>query len=601
MKTIHSDIQGSDSWLALRMTKRPASLIAAVMGLSPYQTRDDVLKLYSTGIVPEIDANLQRIFDNGHRIEPLAREIIENLIGEDLSPVVYSDGLLSCSTDGITFDESIGFECKQWNDKLAQAIVASTVPDSHMPQVQQCLMITGAQEWYFTVSDGTEENTVYTVVKPDTEWFDRIKSAWAQFEIDLANYAPVIHAEKPTHDAVKELPALVIHAYGEITTNNMQDFGNALAARLKEVRAIVLIDDKDFANANKAAKDFRGQIIKLEAVKKSMLEQTTSIGEAARLIDSWCEDLRLTALQLEKDVKREDLAKKESIVSGARNAWNDYINAISETIKPMRPALSTPNFADGIARKRDYNSMQNAVDTMLANAKIDANAAVKNIREKLDYLDANAKDYRFLFADLDKMIGFEKDHFEMTVRVRIESHKKAEADKLEAQRLKIQQEEEAKARKKAESEQAEKQKAALKEQRAEAMARLEEVNREVNRLEREKQAGIEQLKRDQEAERIKQCGEEKNKELTRTAGLIVDTIIAEEEKTGTFAEPVTISKTEYLILKSDSSRLHKIIELWQQANRMTESANRADQSSVRNAELRAAQKVRNEAIQLIES
>lgn len=595
-KQIHNEKQGSPEWLALRMTKRPASLIAAVMGLSPYQTRDDILKLYSTGIEPEIDANLQRIFDNGHRIEPMAREIIENLIGEDLSPVVYSDGLLSCSTDGITFDETIGFECKQWNEKLAQDVIAGNVPDSHMPQVQQCLMITGAQEWYFTVSDGTEENTVYTVVIADHDWFKRIQRAWAQFEIDLANYAPVIHAEKPGHDAIKELPTLVIHAYGEITTNNMQDFGNALAARLKEVRAIVLIDDKDFANANKAAKDFRGQIVKLEAVKKSMLEQTTSIGEAARLIDSWCEDLRLTALQLEKDVKREDLAKKESIVAGARNAWNDYINKLSETIKPMRPALQIPNFADAIARKRDYNSMQNAVDTMLANAKIEVDAAVKNIREKLDYLDANAKDYRFLFADLDKMIGFEKDHFEMTVRVRIESHKKAEAEKEEAQRIKIQQEEEAKARKKAEEEQEKKLEEERKKIRDEENARIAEENR----IEREKQAGIEQ-KREQEAERIKQGDEEKIKELIRTAGSIVDTIMVEEEKTGNYADPVTISKTEYLILKSDSARLHKIIELWQQANRMYESANRADQSSVRNVELREAQKVRNEAIKLIES
>jgi predicted phage-related endonuclease len=565
------------------MTKRPASLAAAIMGLSPYQTRDDVLKLYSTGIVPEIDANLQRIFDNGHRIEPMARSIIENIIGEDLSPVVYSDGLLSCSTDGITFDESIGFECKQWNKKLEQDVIAGIVPDSHMPQVQQCLMITGAQEWYFTVSDGTNENTVYTIVKPDKNWFDRITAAWAQFEVDLANYAPVIHSEKPVHDAVKELPALVIHAYGEITTNNMQDFGNALAARLKEVRAIVLIDDKDFANANKAAKDFRGQIVKLEAVKKSMLEQTTSIGEAARLIDSWCEDLRLTALQLEKDVKREDLAKKESIISAARNAWNDYINALSETIKPIRPALTTPNFADAIARKRDYNSMQNGVDTMLANAKIEADAAVKNIREKLDYMDANAKDYRFLFSDMDKMIGFEKDHFEMTVRVRIESHKKAEVDKLEAQRIKIQQEEEEKAKRKAEAEQAKKLEAALKEQHAEAMARIAEENRierERTEAERQEKIRLEQHQRDIDIELHESKIEIKKEEI---------------------AEPVTISRTEYLKLKGDSAQLWKIIELWHQAKRMSECAERADSSSVRNKELVEARNVRQQAIDIIEN
>ena len=35
-----------------------------------------------------------------------------------------------------------------------------------------------------------------------------------------------------------------------------------------------------------------------------MLSQTTTIGEAARMIDDWSEDLRLTALKIEKDVEK---------------------------------------------------------------------------------------------------------------------------------------------------------------------------------------------------------------------------------------------------------------------------------------------------------
>lgn len=148
----------------------------------------------------------------------------------------------------------------------------------------------------------------------------------------------------------------------------------------------------------------------------------------------------------------------------------------------------------------------------------------------------------------------------------------------EAQRLKIQQEEEAKAKRKAEAEQAEKLESERKKMRDEWNARIAEENR----LEREKQANIEEL------ERPLRDKEEK----------IIEFI---EEEKKILSYPVIISKTEYLILKSDSARLREIIKLWQQSNRMTESANRADKSSARNEELRDAQKIRNEAIKLIES
>jgi hypothetical protein len=241
--------------------------------------------------------------------------------------------------------------------------------------------------------------------------------------------------------------------------------------------------------------------------------------------------------------------------------------------------------------------MQNGVDTMLANAKIEADAAVKNIREKLDYLDTNAKDYRFLFSDMDKMIGFEKDHFEMTVRVRIESHKKAEADKLEAQRIKIQQEEEAKAKRKAESEQAKKLEAALKEQHAEAMARIAEENRiERERMEAERQEKI-RLEQHQRAIDI-ELHERKLFCDSQISSIKKD---IEESVNKEIAEPVTISRTEYLKLKGDSAQLWKIIELWHQAKRMSECAERADSSSVRNKELVEARKVRQQAIDIIEN
>lgn len=141
---------------------------------------------------------------------------------------------------------------------------------------------------------------------------------------------------------------------------------------------------------------------------------------------------------------------------------------------------------------------------------------------------------------------------------------------------------------------------AARDAEAEALKQLQEQDEYERQLqeraiikERERhEQEIEQLKRDQEAERIKQGYDIKNLTVKEANKLI--------KSNQEITEPVTISKTEYFILKSDSDRLHKIIELWQQANRMTESANRADSSSVRNAELKEAQKVRNEAVKMLD-
>jgi len=74
-----------------------------------------------------------------------------------------------------------------------------------------------------------------------------------------------------------------------------------------------------------------------------------------------------------------------------------------------------------------------------------------------------------------------------------------------------------------------------------------------------------------------------------------------EIKKEEIAEPITIPQTEYLKLKGDSEQLWKIIELWHQAKRMSECAERADSSSARNKELVEARKVRQQAIDIIEN
>lgn len=489
----HDLDQGSSQWHEFRSQHIGASEIAAVLGLSKYTTRAELLRIKSTGITPDVDSATQRIFDRGHETESLARPIAEKIIGEELYPTTWSYGGLSASCDGLTAMDDIGWEHKQFNKELFEKVSRGELPDSHMPQVQQELLVTNAEKWLFMVSDGTEENCAHMWVYPDLNWFERIEAAAEQFNKDLETYAPPEIIIQPKADAIPDLPALFIHAKGEITTNNMREYGEALAARLADVRAIVLIDDKDFANAKAAAKKFREQIEVLKTTKAGMLAQTTTIGEAAAMIDAWAEDLRITALQLEKDVEREDKLKKESIVQSARIQFSNHVAALQSELAVVFN-VAQPNFAEAIKGKRNYESMQQAVDGMLANAKLDANAAAKDLREKYNWFFEEAINkppiqYKFLFNDLDAIIRKQVADFQLTVTSRIKDYQEQERIKSE-QVAKAQAEREERIRREAE-EKAQRESAKREEQikrEAEAKARAEERTRIEAEQEKERAA-----------------------------------------------------------------------------------------------------------------
>lgn len=457
----HDLEQGFAEWIGFRRSHYGASEIAAVLGLSRNTKRSELLHLKSTGMEKEFSDYVQKkILDKGHEIEAIARPIAEKLMDDTLYPVVWSYGRLSASCDGLNMTETAGWENKQFNQEYFELVESGQVPEEHMPQIQQCLLVTGAERWLFTVSDGTEDGTASIWVYPDEAWFERITLAWAQFHEDLATYQPCAVQQLPEAEVVIALPTLFVHAKGEITTHNMTDYGTALTEQLEIARSIVLVSDQDFANAKAAAKTFREQIKTLAVCKEAMLSQTVTIGEAARMIDAWSEDLRVTALQLEKNVEKEDQAKKVAMINEAKNGFNEHIAALEKTITPIRLGLVVPDFAGAIKGKRNYVSMHDAINTLLANAKVEAESATNDIRAKLDWCKAHADGYGFLFNDLQQIIIKPMDDFQLLVSTRVKDHKAEEERKTEeaaeAAREKIRKEEREKLEQQQRDEQAQK-------------------------------------------------------------------------------------------------------------------------------------------------
>jgi hypothetical protein len=313
----------------------------------------------------------------------------------------------------------------------------------------------------------------------DDKLRDDIIFGWEQFKTDLEDHEVKAVVELPKADAIMDLPAVIVQVKGELTLCNMGDvrpqFDDFLANAIT-----IMVSDEDFAMAEKESKLARKTAKRCLDTAKGVVDQTSSISEVTRELELYASKFNALALSQEKAVKTQKEARKVAIMSEAVKAYSVYRDALEAEISPIRLFAPAPDFAGAMKAKRTISSLEDAVASELALAKINADAVAKEIRSCLAYLDETAKDYRFLFNDLQVIIYLDRSHFEMTVRVRVESHKKAEADKLETQRMQI----ELDAKRKAEAEQAEKLEAERAIVRAEEQAKIAKERAEQERIDK---------------------------------------------------------------------------------------------------------------------
>ena len=446
----HSLVQGSDSWHEFRLKHCGASEAAAMLGLSKKVTRTELLHAKSTGIAKEFSDWVQtNILDYGHEVENKARPIIEKMIKRKLYPLTCSDGNISASVDGITMLGDIAFEHKQWNQHMPDMVRDGCVPDEHMPQCQQVLMVTGAERLIFTMSDGTEENMVSTEVLPDQEWFERIRAGWAQFEIDLENYVPVEVIEKEQPDAIRQLPAVLIRASGGLVESNLHEMTPQYDAFIVKANAnlagINIVNGKAVAKFSRAAAD------DLKAKKKGLIDQIVTVSEAMDTMDLYITKFNKIGLDYEKAVDRMQEAEIEAALAKVGAEYIDHVDTLQIGIDPIKLIVEKPNFRASLARLQLPEKKNAALNAALANAKVAASTVAKDVGGKLFWFNSNHKEHILLFPDLQTVIYKLTDDFKLLVEARIAKHNAAEEDRRVAEREKIRIEEEAKAKAKIEA------------------------------------------------------------------------------------------------------------------------------------------------------
>lgn len=440
---IHTERQGSPEWLALRGRFFTASEAPAMMGVSKHQSRTALLMLKHTGIAPDVSASTQYIFDKGHAAEASARVILESAIGEDLFPVVGSEGDLLASMDGMDMMESVLFEHKLWNESLATAVRSGDLDPHYYWQLEQQLLVSGAEKVIFVCSDGTSDNWAQMEYRAVPGRAEQLIAGWTQFDIDLANYVHVEDPIAPVGNAPDELPALRIEMTGMVTGSNLKEFEASAMAVIGAVKTN-LQTDQDFADAKKAVKWCADAESAIDAAKKRALSQTESIEVLFKAMDRVSAFARETRLKVDKMVKAQELSIKVEIKQAAEAAFANHCTTINARLGRVALPAIAADFAGAMKGKRNLASIRDAVDSELARVKIEANAVAELIDANLVILRELSPSHVGLFRDAQQIITKAADDFALLVKSRIDEHnaevkrladKKIEDDRLENERV----------------------------------------------------------------------------------------------------------------------------------------------------------------------
>ena len=428
-------VQGTKQWHEHRAKHFNASDCAAVMGMSAYKTRSQLLKKKVTGITEEIDAATEYRFAKGHEFEAIARPWAEEITGVELYPVVLAgdcDGLpLSASLDGLDMLNTVSFEHKTLNADLLAALWDGFIPSEYHPQMEMGLMLSGASKCLFMASNGVKDTMRYAWYESNETLRSDLIGAWRQFQSDLESFVPVEHAEKPKAEAIIALPALAIQIRGEVALSNLPEFKIAAEQYVASINED-LESDQDFANAEAATKFLDDAEKQIDQAKKAAIAQTVDIDLLMRTLDKIQADMRTKRLTLTKLVKDKKENIKAEIVRAGRLAFSDHLTALNAEIDPATIKGIEPDFAGVIKNKRTLASLHDAVDTELARVKILADAQAQAIRMNQRSFH-NCRHHIHLFHDLAALLHKDSDSFVAIVKGRITEEDARIAAKVEAE------------------------------------------------------------------------------------------------------------------------------------------------------------------------
>lgn len=165
--------QNTKEWYQWRNGGIGASEAAVVLGISPWSTRFELWAV-KTGKLKKGEFNPFAVaaMKRGHDLEPVARELYEERVGFKVPPVSFMHGdhtFIRASLDGWNEERRHVAEIKCPGKADQTKARKGKVPDKYYVQLQQQMLVCGAESADYISYDGKDELIVIPVM-PDPEY-----------------------------------------------------------------------------------------------------------------------------------------------------------------------------------------------------------------------------------------------------------------------------------------------------------------------------------------------------------------------------------------------------------------------------------------------
>ena len=177
--------QGSQEWHDLRAKyHRTASRTPIVLGLSPFQKKDNLARELKFGIKPYYNNAMKR----GNELEPYVRELANKYFNDIFEPAVGINADFLASLDGINFDADTIIEIKV-SEHTYNEVKSGRIPEHYKAQMLHQLYVFEAKKAYLVAySEKNDEIAVSDAVLDDPVWFWDMLTAWQEFENFMSTY-----------------------------------------------------------------------------------------------------------------------------------------------------------------------------------------------------------------------------------------------------------------------------------------------------------------------------------------------------------------------------------------------------------------------------
>ncbi|WP_257267066.1 hypothetical protein [Endozoicomonas sp. ONNA2] len=359
----------------------------------------------------------------------------EKIVGADLFPAtgvtIIDDLPLLASFDGLTMMEDLVFEHKLWNEKLVAQIEGVGIEPDYYWQLEQQLLVSGAERVLLVCSDGTSAKLRYVYYESHDHRREALTAGWKQFQEDLQNFEPETPVQALEGEVIQDTTALVVQLDGSVIDSNLHLLEEQIFKRIDSVKS-ALVTDQDFADAESAVKFFKKTETKLKDGKETALAQVPDIARLFTRIDHLTETMATKRKSLDKQVKHQKQHIKDSIVLKAVTTLDKERQVINTELTPgWIAAVVTPaDFQEVIKGKKNVSSMQSAVNDRLAQARIEQKQQAQNIKNNLAMYRKMAVDKDYLFPDLDVLLHKEQTDLMAIIELRLNQEAKQKvADK----------------------------------------------------------------------------------------------------------------------------------------------------------------------------